>query len=248
MPKIAEKCQEWLNQSPADRNLEAGAMLMLQANRNRILYSNVISRRNFDRIEYELKKYVKENPELPSEKVIEITNLEHKLAKQTNQFANENKGLRADHDKLPESIQNLVEINRENYHLLRSAHEKLKFLSGQAYNAEQRKPVVEQVLSLNEKIRKNWEKYDSFDVNAQPEPEAPKANTGNNIDFKTVNANKVYLSRLPGQIEKMKLKGKNMEAEALVKEARRRYSELLNAGVTFKPEMIEKLKKTGVIE
>lgn len=247
--EFSDKCQQWLDTKPQDRNLEAGATLMLQANRNRILHTNVLNRRNFEKIEYELRKYLSNNyPNRKKEDKVDITHLEHKLSKSVDLFTEEKKGQRADHNQLPSHIQSLYELNREQYHVLRSVHEKLKVLSGSKYNPDERKPLIEQLFSINDKIRKNWETYDKFDMNTFDANLLKKNEETRTIDFKEMNANKVYLSRCSAQIEAKKQKGKQAEAEAIVLEARKRYEELVKAGNEFKPELIEKLKKAGVIE
>ena len=58
---FTKKVQDWLN-APADkRNLEQGALYLLQLSGNQILYRNIMGNlsRHAEDIEYQLRKYLK---------------------------------------------------------------------------------------------------------------------------------------------------------------------------------------------
>ena len=56
--ELIPKVKEWLDANPEDRDLAAGALLVLQLTNNRIMYQNFMRRpkQYASRIEYELKK------------------------------------------------------------------------------------------------------------------------------------------------------------------------------------------------
>ena len=59
--KFTEKIREWLDKPVSERNLEEGATMLLQLNRNRILHQNIIRRgeKMMGKLEYELKKHLR---------------------------------------------------------------------------------------------------------------------------------------------------------------------------------------------
>ena len=58
--KFTQKIQEWLNTAASGRDLAAGAQMLLQLNRNRVLYANIMRRpeRFAEKLEYELRKHL----------------------------------------------------------------------------------------------------------------------------------------------------------------------------------------------
>lgn len=58
--KLTEKIQDYLNQSPAERNVVEGATMLLSLNRNRIFFQNVVRKpeKYADKVTYELNKYL----------------------------------------------------------------------------------------------------------------------------------------------------------------------------------------------
>ena len=56
--ELIPKVKEWLDANPEDRDLAAGALLVLQLTNNRIMYQNFMRKPKLyaSRIEYELKK------------------------------------------------------------------------------------------------------------------------------------------------------------------------------------------------
>ena len=57
--KFTKAIQAWLMQEQEQRSLEEGALLLLRINRNQRLYSNIIRRRDLQKLEYELNKHLK---------------------------------------------------------------------------------------------------------------------------------------------------------------------------------------------
>ncbi len=59
--QLTKDIAAWLNLSPEERDIEAGALLLLRINRNRFLYNNIVARPKAlaDKLEAELKKYLR---------------------------------------------------------------------------------------------------------------------------------------------------------------------------------------------
>jgi len=242
--EFLKKCIEWLQLPANERDLMAGAMLMLQASRNKILYQNMIRKPNPDKIEYEIQKYVKANKPSDMEGFVpvkNITDLDQKVYELEKK--EDRDGKRSDHDNLPEDIKALVDQNVKLYHEMRSLHEKLKVYSAENYSAEKREPLIVELLEKNDQVRKNWEMYDKFDPN---KPAAPANTQSDVLTVQDVQKHRTYLSRAAKEISDKIEKGKADQAEKQRAEAQKRYDLLVKGGQKFDVEIIEKLKLIGI--
>ena len=244
-----QSCLEWLNTDREKRDLDKGAKLMLQANRNKVLHQNVIRKSNFEKIEYELRKFLGGKAEITVEPVApaseELTKVVAKIEQTEAKL--EGKGKREDHDQLPDSVKALYEENLILYPKLRSYHEKLKLMSNESHTPAERLEVLTEFDYTEDRITQNWDKYDSWKEGQEDEV----LETGNDSDKLTVqevNKHRAYLSRAVSDIPAKLAKGKAEEAEAQLKEAQQRYIALINDGQTIKPEMVEKLIEVGIIQ
>ena len=241
--EFLKKCIAWLQKSPGERDLNAGAMLMLQANRNKILYQNMIRKPNAEKIEYEIQKYVKANTTPGMEDAIEVKNITE-MDRQVYELQKQKQrdGERIDHHSLPENIKSLVEQNIALYHEMRSLHEKLKLLSGDNYSPEQREPIILELLEKNEKVRENWNAYDSFDnkkiVEDKKEDEP--------LTVQDVQKHRTYLSRASEEVPAKIAAGKTEQADKQKAEAQRRFDILVKGGQKFDADLLDKLKSIGI--
>ena len=241
-----EQVKEWLSTEPSQRDLEFGAKLMLQGNRNKILHQNVIKKSNFEKIVYELTKIMGEESRnndqaLVAKMVLQVT------ANETTQ-PEETKGKRADHDTLPEAVQALFEKNLQIYPEMRSLHERLKVLSETA-TATERLPFLQRLLSLDQELRENWNLYDGFDVNADmpnPSNESEIPNEPTKIDAKRVSANRKYLSDNKAKLAAIIQERNAEKASELLDKMQIRFNELIENGETFAPDQVAELKELGL--
>lgn len=238
-----KKCQNWLDTPATERNLEVGAMLMLQSNRNRILYQNCIHKQNFAKIEYELKKYlgnkyVQCNTEVIEKIAEEITVISEKISSE------ENKGKRKDHDELPQEVQDIILANSQRYARLRGLHERVKVLSGTGYTPCDRFPHLKEMLQLSTEIRDAWKFYDEYKIGDKLNI---KAEAVKPIDAQRIGSNRVYIGRAIKEVPEKLKEGKLAAGSNQIAEAQIRYNELMLAGQEVKPETIEGLKAIGVI-
>jgi len=248
------KVQAWLNTPKGERDLETGAILMLQGNRNRILHQNVIQKKNFDKIEYELRKYMGPKLEIAPVEVEPVESaevLETKLlpviAITTEKLKFEGIGKRPDHEELPAVVKASFESNQEMYPKMRALHEKLKVLSEDGHTAAERLPFLQELLTLDNELRGNWEFYDTFKIGDTLPGEKKVIVPGTALDFKRIQANRTYLNRAGKEILEKITAGKQEAADKQLAEAQIRYNELVLDGQTIDEATSEKLKLAGVI-
>lgn len=235
-----EQVQQWLDTPAEQRDLETGAKLMVQGNRNKILYNYVLKKSNFDKIQYELLKIFTANS--PKE----IDPIVIRLTQQVNEKIETlpaQKGKRYDHDKLPPIVQLSYVENLKIYPRMRSLHEKLKVLTVNGTAAD-RIDCINELLELDSKLRQNWDNYDNFDTEKQIEDivETPKIP----ITAKQVSAARKYLSDNKTKQLALITAGETVKANVLLEKMQNRYWELKSNGETFAPEQLAELKALGI--
>ena len=177
--ELIPKVKEWLDANPDERDLAAGALLVLQLTNNRIMYQNFMRRpkQYASRIEYELKKkYQFYLQQLTHEQVtemgkqVEVISKEHNLPNEHEEFK---KGKRADHDALPVEIQALYAQNLSIMQQMRRLHMQLQLLSVENSTCpdSERYPFLKELIDLDKQYHANWQQYDHFKV-GEPLPEA----------------------------------------------------------------------------
>ena len=170
--ELIPKVKEWLDANPEDRDLAAGALLVLQLTNNRIMYQNFMRKPKLyaSRIEYELKKkYQFYLQQLTHEQVaemgkqVEVIAKEHNLPNEHEEFK---KGKRADHNALPVEIQALYAQNLSIMQQMRRCHTQLQLLSVEHSTCpdSERYPFLKELSDLDKQYHANWEQYDHFKV------------------------------------------------------------------------------------
>jgi hypothetical protein len=170
--ELIPKVKEWLDANPDERDLAAGALLVLQLTNNRIMYQNFMRRpkQYASRIEYELKKkyqfYLQQlthEQVLEMGKQVEVISKEHNLPNEHEEFK---KGKRADHDALPVEIQALYAQNLSIMQQMRRLHTQLQLLSVENSTCpdSERYPFLKELIDLDKQYHANWEQYDHFKV------------------------------------------------------------------------------------
>ena len=161
------KIQEWLDTPVNERNIPAGAELLLKLNRNRILYHNIMhcGERMMGKLEYELKKYLRMR--IDNKTVADVVRLEKEVLPKVQKFIEEepdNKaehaGKRADHDELPPEIQALWDGNFEQYAKVKALFEELKaMMNMEPCDRYEKLKLLDEAES---KYRKNLADYDAY--------------------------------------------------------------------------------------
>lgn len=185
MPKV----KAYLDAKPEERNLEEGALMVLQLTNNRIMYQNFMRRpkQYASRIEYELrKKYQFYLQQVTHEEVKEMSAQvehiveEHHITSENEEFK---KGKRVDHDALPVEIQALYAQNLSIMQQMRRLHTQLQLLSVENSTCpdSERYPFLKELIALDKRYHANWEQYDHFKVGA-PLPEQPKETAEKHVE------------------------------------------------------------------
>ena len=176
--KLTEQLQEFLATPRESRDWNAGALLLLQLSNNPILYRNISlnPKGKADFIEGKLQQFLKARKAIEAHKEIEEKQQQVNTIianrtefKESNPAADFKAGKRADHDSLPEDIQSLYVENLDIVHRMRELHLKLRLLSDTAKQIpdSERKPLLDEFISLDKKLHDNWNTYDHFVVNAE---------------------------------------------------------------------------------
>lgn len=253
--KFTKSLQAWLDTAPEDRDIPAGAALLLRLDRNRILYNNILRRpeRMASKLEYELRKHLRIR--LDRMTVRDVALMEQDLLPRVDKTLAAPapdaagtaqapfRGKRADHDQLPAEVQELYERNGETWKRLRSVRESLRAM-------EKAKPcdrydLLQLLKSLGEAYHKAWETYDhaapATDTPAAPAPEssAPAAPTA-----AAVSAARKFLSE-----NKPKLEGPDLDEEKktrLVAAMQQRIDTVIASGGGFREDFRLALEVHGL--
>lgn len=189
--KFTEELSKWLSTPRDERDVVAGAELLMRITGNRQFYATAIVRPHVvhDHVEYELKKHLAIRQE--GHNVETLRNLERELlaecaeefsaassespveeqAEAADAYAVPREGLvvsspkrgrRADHDALPSEIQALYDENATRYEQMRKVYQQLLTMS----DAEpcDRKEHIFQLDQLVKAWAAAWEAYDRYDA------------------------------------------------------------------------------------
>ena len=181
-PKFTQLIQDWLNAHPDERDYSVGALYLLKLSGNQIMYRNLVARNNAQSrefIEYQLQKYLNfrlaalthEQVEEMSAQVETIIAEHIPLAATADGEAAEGKGrgIRDDHDRLPDNIKALYVENLSLLQKMRELHLQLRKLLTENSTCpdSERYPFLKELIRLDKKLHSNWEQYDHY------VPEAP---------------------------------------------------------------------------
>ena len=195
--ELTKKMRAWLETPEEQRDLEEGALLVLQLSNNRIMYQGFMRnlKRSAKMIAYQLQKYYNFRvKDLTHQEVAEMTAQVRKIAEKDNLQAiptsseNESKaagdnpspelvaairkGRRVDHDALPEDIQALYIENLHIIQRMRNLHAKLELLSVEHATCpdSERYPFLKELIALDKQYHENWNIYDHYVLSGAPAP------------------------------------------------------------------------------
>ena len=220
---FTEKLQRWLNlPHSSEEMIKEGALLLLQINKNRVLYNNILRQptrqRYRERLEYELNKHLQirlaglTQSEVAAMDARVLKVAESIIASQGDSAGDsqdeqdeENRvlkrGKRPDHDQLPEKIQQLFNSCGGVYKRIRKLHTMLKGMEN--LTSCDRYEYLKQMDELDEIYRKRMREYDEY--NAAPNAPAPVSkNTeqeGKDVNV-LLNNERSYLKRLKVRLKK----------------------------------------------
>lgn len=253
--KFTKELQQYLSSPRDERDYERGALLLLQLNRNRFMHARLLRRKNWDKLEYELKKHL--NIRLEGLTTREVQEMEKRelprirlsmearrpiLSTDKDFTGGTYKGRREDHDNLPAEVQALYERNADLYFKMKQTFETLKTMEDQT--ACDRHELLTILVGLDKEYRQNWNAYDTFgNEAADPASETGEAEAQTTATPQQVNAARKYLSQNKTKVATLE----GEAAETLLAKMQQRVNLLLSAGQTFAKEQQEELAALGLI-
>lgn len=206
--RFTQQLQAWLDTPSDSRDLATGAELLLRLNKNRWMHQMILKKRNFTKLEYELKKYLRirlegltkrevvamEQTVLPL--AIESINAGAPVISTDDEMLEGNyRGKRPDHDTLPQELQELYERNGDIYFKMKQLFETLKQMENDT--PCDRHEFLKQLDELDKAYRQNWETYDAWSaVSSGPVQHVTDAPTAQQLQAarKYVSTNKKKLA------------------------------------------------------
>lgn len=216
-PKVTIAVQNWLNTPESERDIKAGADLMLSLNRNRALYNSILKNpvRFLPKMIYELKKYLKIR--LANMTLAEVAAMEKNVIPRVEGTLTEvpvitpddeipegkiAKGRRPDHDSLPKEIRELWETNAERYRQIVLLYNELKAMAD--LQPCDRFDKLHLLDVTEKKYRDSLAAYDSYVATPSPMGGDTLSNEVANTDNeKTINNARKTLSKYRKQLAEL---------------------------------------------
>lgn len=260
--KLTEKIQAYLNQSPGERDVVAGATMLLSLNRNQLFFQRVIRKPDSfaDKVAYELRKYLQIR--LDRQTVKDVVRMNQTVLPATQIVLDEGapvistdddtpqegkkvKGKRADHETLPEEIRLLWEENAELWFRMKDLFEQLKAM--EHATACDRYEYLKQLDESEKRYRANMQAYDSFvpGTNSAGDGKKDKVEDDPATIAKKVGAARKYLSDNKKKLADLK----DSDAKkylALLAKVQERYDYLISTGNTVEVDQVNELATLGL--
>lgn len=179
--KLTEKIEAYLSTPEDERDIIEGGLILLKLNHNRILFNNITRRPNkfASKVEYELKKFLKIR--LDHKTLSDVNQMTKTVIPQAEKTINEKytvisvddelpeakiaKGIRADHDELPEKIKKYWEDSAALYPKIKNTYEQLKKMESSPVC--DRYELLKILDNADKTYRKNLQLYDEFDASKE---------------------------------------------------------------------------------
>ena len=180
--QFTEDLAAWLNTPREQRDIIAGAMMLLRLNKNRFLYANILrSPEKFsDKLEYELRKHLRirldgltrsgllrlEAKVIPAAQETLDTPPAVITADDELPEAKVARGRRADHDSLPPAVRALWDDSLQLYKTIKNVFEQLKTMEdAQPCDRYEYLKILD---DTDRRYRANLERYDNFVASEEP--------------------------------------------------------------------------------
>lgn len=246
--KFTEKIRTWLNTPVNERSIEEGATMLLQLNRNRILYQNIIRRgvRMMPKLEYELKKHLRIRDD--GKTLHEVVAMEKVIMPAVEQLVTkpeaEHAGKRADHDELPEEVQQLWDGNFERYTKIKALFEELKAMEKmQPCDRYEKLKLLDEAEKAYREALSAYDSYvkeDNFPTKTEEHPVDPAE-----LATQIGNARK-YISEGKGKLKKLIDEGNEAKAATLRKKIVERVRTIQQAGAPISDDTFAELSELGI--
>ncbi len=260
--KLTKKIQDWLATPAQERDILAGATMLLQLNHNRVMHANIVRRpeRFAGKVEYELRKHLKIR--LDGLTVADVAKMDREVMPRVEETLHEvpvistdaelpegvvARGRREDHDQLPPEIQALWDGNIENYHKVRDLHHRLKEM--EAAPPCDRYECLKLLDEADRRYRENLAKYDGFVLGQEPAP-TEADNTADDQapekDKARINAARKSISKWKKALATANGKGDNAKADEAKAKLLAAVDELRAAGGTLGAKVSADLSQLGI--
>ena len=259
---FTQKMQDWLNQPAHERDIVAGATMLLQLNHNRVLYTNIVRRpeRFADKVEYELRKHLKIR--LDGLTVADVVKMEREVMPRVEQTLKDvpvittdaelpqgtiARGKRLDHDQLPAEIRALWDGNIDNYHKVRDLHHRLKEM--EAAPPCDRYEYLKLLDEADRKYRENLARYDGFVLGQEPAPVVADNTADDQApekDKARINAARKSISKWKGALVKAYGDGDGEKSNEAMSKITAAIADLRAAGGTLGAKVSAELLQLGV--
>ena len=246
--KFTEKIREWLDKPVNERNLAEGATMLLQLNRNRILHQNIIRRgeKMMGKLEYELKKHLRIRDD--GKTLHEVVAMERVIMPDVEQLVTkpeaEHAGKRADHDELPEEVQQLWDGNFERYTKIKALFEELKAMEKmQPCDRYEKLKLLDEAEKAYREALTAYDSYvkeDDFPIKTEEQPVDPAE-----LATQIGNARK-YISEGKGKLKKLIDEGNEAKAATLRKKIVERIRTIQQAGAPISDDTFAELSELGI--
>lgn len=209
--KFTNDLKAWLDTAPANRDLNKGAMMLLQLTGNRILYNQMCAnlpafagylamhlQRYYN---FRIKAVTHQQVQLMSEQVqhIEQAHFAYPKGADAAQSKEFRAGKRADHDNLPDNIKACYVENLSIVRRMREVHLQLRAMearSGICPDSD-RYPYLKELVELDERLHANWAKYDDYDIQAAAIVHKDDARQASLKALRLINLNKSRYKKKP---------------------------------------------------
>ena len=258
--QLTRDVQMWLECPREERDLERGALLLLRLNRNRFMHKQILHRRNFSKLEYELQKHLKirlegltarevarmEQAALPmieeslsgGQPISATEEAQPAISTEADHTEVVYRGKRADHDTLPADVQALYERNGEIYFRMKQLFETLKGMENAT--ACDRHELLTQLVAYDREYREGWNAYDSWTAATDG---VSAAGTPEVVTPQQVSAARKFLS-----VNLRNLSGADaVKSREILQKMQERVDLLLAAKQTFDPGFRAELEAAGLV-
>lgn len=267
--QFTEKVEHWLNsEHTSDAEIIEGATLMLQLNRNRILFNNIMRKPSMyvDKIEYELNKHLKirldgmtldDVQTMTTEVVPDARTIvavpDAQVIDDKGESTDDNpviKGKRADHDSLPAEIQAKWTDNAELYKKIKkNFYQLLQLLDAPLCD---RYEILKIQKELDIKYHTNLEEYDNYKADDGEDADITAADDPSMV-AKKIQAARTFLSRNIKILSDMYANADDSDTSIQKKKdiatkLSDKYQMLVNAGATLAPDTVKQLMELRVIK
>jgi len=228
--KAKKQIKDWLSNG---KPYEEGLHLLDKYSKNRNLQRMLRRIHKPEKLEYELRKISRLSK--PAAKKIENQKAAEGQQQKTEQnFLEILHKKSVKYDELPNEMKQLYDDIKKLYKERSEYHTKAKLLTAQGADENVIGSLVKKIKEADKQIRINWDKIDNYEPGADQGGEEEKGPITN----KRISANRKYISSNKSKLEE--------DPEKWVPKIQERVDELIQAGESFKPEIVEELKSYGV--